>query len=167
VEAPEARAAERGRRLARVVRSGQVRQPPATKDWITSPVAYADLMLVLVNADGAAAVVFGKVGAEGAEVPYRFRYQSADGKTTKTGEGKLFERRVAGGGYDPAGLELKAGPICLKWSMGGQSSGWVYYAPEAVKVHLANARDFEDKVEDVRGRKEEYKALDLKRFMQK
>ncbi|QEL14328.1 hypothetical protein [Limnoglobus roseus] len=133
---------------------------------VSAPVAYKDLMLVLVTADGVAAVAFGDVDADGAEVAYRYRYQAADGKATEAGEGTLFERKV-NGQYDPAGLKIKAGPIRVTWSKGGKDRGWVYYAPEVVQVQVANAQYFADGVHDLGNQKIEYKALDLSRYKRK
>lgn len=142
--------------------------PGAAPPRLSAPVTYRDLMLVLVNKDGAAAVVFSDPDEKGTAVSYSFRYESADGQTTKAGKGKLFERRLPVGGYDPDGLSLNAGAITLEWSMGGPERGWIYYLPEALAVHIANARDFEDRFELIPGgQKQEYKKLDLKRFMTK
>jgi hypothetical protein len=135
---------------------------------VTAPVAYKDLMLVLVTKDGAAAVIFDSVAEDGNQVEYSFRYESADGKKKLTGTGKLFERRPGGGGYDPEGLSIKAGSVTLKWSRGGADRGWIYYAPEVVTVHLAHADNFKAKVEKIGpGADAETKELDLRRFMKK
>ena len=143
------------------------RERPPEPD-VAAPVAYSDLMLVLVTKDGAAAVIFDSVAAEGNEVEFSFRYESADGKKKLSGTGKLFERRMAQGGYDPAGLAIKAGEVSVQWSRGGTERGWIYYAPEVVTVHLAHAKDFRDRVEKAAPAGEmKYKELDLRRFMKK
>jgi hypothetical protein len=121
---------------------------------ISAPVTYRDLMLVLVSKEGTAAVTFSSPADDGNSVEYSFRYESADGKTKSSESGKqLFERRQPKGGYDPAGLTIEAGPLKVEWSVGGPQRGWIYYLPEDLSVHLANARDF--------------KELDLRRFMKK
>jgi hypothetical protein len=134
---------------------------------IPAPVAYKDLMLVLVTRDGAAAVVFGDVIDDGRGVAYQFRYQSRDGHTTKAGEGQVEEVRLDAGGYDPKLLNITAGPIAVEWSRGGKDRGWIYYSPEGVQVHLAHANDFEDRVAPPLGDSASHKAIDLKRFMRK
>ena len=134
---------------------------------VTAPVGYKDLMLVLVTRDGAAAVVFEGVAADGNQVEYRFRYESADGKKKLSGTGKLFERQLGQGGYDPAGLSIAAGPISVKWSRGGADRGWIYYAPEVVTVHLAHADNFAARVRRLGQQVFEDKELDLRRFMRK
>ena len=80
------------------------RDPDARPD-VSAPVSYQDLMLVLVTKDGAAAVVFESPSADGSEVEYSFRFESADGKKKSSGTGKLFERRQGGpnGNYDRRG----------------------------------------------------------------
>jgi hypothetical protein len=90
-------------------------------------------------------------------IGYKFRYESADGKTKETGAGKLFEKYKRLPGKDPGevvddGGELwfKAGPFEVEWSVGGEGRGWIYYSPEKVRVHIAHAKHFDK--------------LDLKRF---
>ena len=122
----------------------------------TAPVIYAEQMLVLVCDEGAAAVIFPKQTEKG--VKYRYRYESKDGKTTKSGEGAVFEKEGVGNHLDTV---IKAGPIELDWSHGGEGKGWIYYAPEITKVHLANTQDFEDHIYAGVS----VKKLDLKRFM--
>ena len=135
---------------------------------VSAPVAYKDLMFVLVTKDGAAAVIFDDVAVDGNQVEYSFRYESADGKKKLTGTGKLFERRLGAGGYDPDGLFIAAGPVVIKWSRGGPDRGWIYYAPEVVTVHLAHADSFKGKVEQLApGIDAGMKELDLRRFMKK
>ena len=142
--------------------------PPPRPD-VTAPVAYKDLMLVLVTKDGAAAIVFHDPVEDGAGVSYKFRYESADGKTTKSGDGKVLERRLDGGkgAYDETLLDIKAGPIALRWSKCNLDHGWIYYIPEVMQVHMANAKNFEDYVENFGPHRIERKALDLKRYMRK
>jgi RNA polymerase sigma factor (sigma-70 family) len=140
---------------------------PPPLPTVSAPVAYKDLMLVLVNKDGAAAVVVTDVMKDGVGVSYKFRYESADGKTKKAGTGVVLERRLDEGGYDESLLAIKAGPIALVWSRGSTERGWIYYAPEVLQVHVANADCFADSVTvDLKGQTER-KALDLKRFMRK
>jgi hypothetical protein len=136
---------------------------------VSAPVAYRDLMLVLVSKDGAAAIIFDDVAADGNAIEYSFRYESADGKKKLSGTGKLFERRLGGaGGYDPAGVSIAAGPVAVKWSRGGTDRGWIYYAPEVVTVHLANADNFKGRVhKQGPGLESKVEELDLRRFMKK
>jgi hypothetical protein len=121
-----------------------------TADRVTAPVVYRDLMLVLASDQGVAAIVFTDKLKEGRA--YKFRYESKDGKTKKTGTGKVFEKykRVATrkwnefhvvdiGGH----LYLKAGPIKLEWSYGDEERGWVYYNPDKVRVQIASADEFD------------------------
>src|SRR5688572_3808237 len=133
---------------------------------LAAPLAYKDLMIVLVAKDGAAAVVFHD--PQGAGVSYRFRYESADGKVVKTGEGKVLEKRLNGGagGYDETLLDIKAGPIAVRWSAGGPQRGWIYYSPETIQVHLAHAKNFEDNI-PIFGDSRIEEKLDLKRFLRK
>jgi hypothetical protein len=132
---------------------------------ISAPVAYKDLMLVLVTKDGAAAVVFNDPAADGSEVGYRYRYESRDGKTKLEGAGKVFERKLNGTDtYDPTGLAIAAGPIKLTWSRGSVERGWVYHAPELESVHLAHADNFRQK----KGLDSAViEQLDLRRYMKK
>jgi hypothetical protein len=136
---------------------------------VSAPVAYRDLMLVLVTKDGAAAVIFEGTSTRGDQVEYSFRYESADGTKKLSGTGKLFERRLGpGGGFDPDGLYVVAGPVKIKWSMSGPDRGWIYYAPEVVTVHLAHADNFKGGVQKFgAGLDVEKKELDLRRFMRK
>lgn len=140
------------------------RRPPK----VTAPVVYKDLMLVLVTKDGAAAVAFTEVFDEETSdtekrycVKYRFRYESRDGKTHKSGIGVVYERYTKGR-YDHGDLFVTAGPIRVEWSRGGAKRGWIYYAPEKTRVHAANARGFED-WKGPFGTAQ--KRLDLRRFM--
>ena len=125
---------------------------------LSAPVVYKDLMLVFASGDGVAAVVFTDKLEKG--VAYKFRYESKDGKN-EAGAGKLFETF---GDPPPPGKEpvrrpvldgggerwFKAGPFKVEWSRGSEGQGWIYYAPEQVRVHIAHAKDFDK--------------LDLKRF---
>lgn len=141
--------------------------PPAK---VSAPVQYKDLMLILVAKDGVAAVVFENPAADGSGVEYNFRFESADGKTKKSGSGKLFERRRGGpnGDFDPEGLFIKAGPISMEWSRGGQDRGWIYYAPENCSVLIANASGFARQAELQLDRTQHVRPeLDLRRFVKK
>ena len=140
--------------------------PFVPKPEITAPLAYKDLMLVLVTKDGAAAVVF--ADATETSVDYKYRYESADAKTKKTGTGKLFEKRIEQGGFDEEGLHIVAGPVTVKWSRSSDTRGWIYYIPEAVAVHMANAENFEESVLEIPGKKNIiHKKLDLQRFIRR
>ncbi len=140
--------------------------PFVPKPEITAPLAYKDLMLVLVTKDGAAAVVF--ADATETSVDYKYRYESADAKTKKTGTGKLFEKRIEQGGFREEGMHIVAGPVTVKWSRSSDTSGWIYYIPEAVAVHMANAKNFEESVLEMPGKKNIiHKKLDLQRFIRR
>jgi hypothetical protein len=123
-------------------------------------------MLVLVTKEGVAAVVFSNPSADGDEIEYKFRYESADGKK-KEGTGKLFERRLNGGGFDKEGLSIVAGPATIRWSKSNADRGWIYYSPEVVTVHLAHAKNFKGGVREIGGKNIEIQELDLRRFMKK
>jgi hypothetical protein len=142
---------------------------PEPKPDVGAPVAYRDLMLVIVTKDGAAAVIFDGTNARGDHVDYSFRYESADGKKKLSGTGKLFERRQGpNGDFDPDGLYVVAGPAKIKWSMGGPDRGWIYYAPEVVTVHLAHADNFKGRVHNAgTAFQAKVEELDLRRFMRK
>jgi hypothetical protein len=47
------------------------------------------------------------------------------------------------GKYARGQLDLKAGPIQLEWSRGGNESGWVYYDPPSMRVWYVDATDSE------------------------
>lgn len=135
---------------------------------VSAPVYYEHLMPVFVTKEGAAAVVFHDPDDDG--VGYKFRYESADGAKKFSGAGRVVERRKPGvnAGYDETLLDIKAGPIAVRWSKGGRDLGWIYYAPEAVRVFMANARYFEDQLRALgpgNRNRLETRALDLKRFM--
>lgn len=140
---------------------GELREFAGT---ITAPVTYKDVMLVLVTKTGAAAVVFTKETEEGVE--YKFRYESADGKTQKMGTGKVSEKDAPA--EDKSNIFIEAGPIPLRWSYADKGKGWVYYDPSVLRVHLARAADYEDREELTPfDGPSTVKKLDLKRFMHK
>jgi hypothetical protein len=137
---------------------------------LSAPIAYEDLMLVLVSKEGAAAVIFDEVNNDGNAIQYNFRYESADGKKKLSGTGKLFERRLDDDrGYDPEGLSITSGPVSIKWSRGSRYRGWIYYAPEVVTVHLAHAENFKSHEQKIGfdGETIMVKELDLRRFLKK
>jgi hypothetical protein len=119
---------------------------------VAAPVVYKDLMLVLASDEGVAAVVFTDELKEGRA--YKFRYESNDGKTKDSGDGKVFEKYKRFPGKKPketvvvddgGELYLKAGPIKVEWSYSDDERGWIYYIPEKVRVQIATADEF-DKV---------------------
>ena len=124
----------------------------------STPIVYKNLMLVLSNKDGVAAIVFTDEIEYG--VKYRYRYLPKHGKE-ESGEGEVFEKykRFPGnkpGEYrvvnDGGKLSLKAGPLHVMWSFAAAGKGYIYhYHPQFVRVQTANARDFEK--------------IDLSRFM--
>lgn len=174
--APEPRpTAEQSEPRADVATQEDVRTAREDGD-IAAPIVYENLMLVLVNSKGAAAVIFtGDLDVvENAReerregVSYRYRYQSRDGKNTFEGTGVVFERRSLGSRtYQGGRLFIKAGPIRLGWSYGDAGRGWIYYTPEELRVHIATAERFDDGVEvaPFDGTRFPVPKLDLKRFM--
>jgi|SRR6267142_1761408 len=120
-------------------------------------------MLILVADDGVAAVVFRGIGDGSASYDYRF--ETKGGARTEAGTRALSERRDAGGKL--AGeLYIKAGPIAIGWSRADAGRGWLYYTPEKVEVHLADARDFADRVEPAgEGIVRPVPKLNLQRFL--
>ena len=101
-------------------------------------------MLVLSGERGVAAVAFTKAIEEGARngVAYRYRFQPADGGKELTGEGEVFEVDRRNPNANPPEIlawrtVIKAGPIELVWSRGDAKKGWVYYAPEKLRVQIA------------------------------
>lgn len=149
-------------------------QAPA--DEIPAPITYKDLMLVLVTAEGAAAIVFpAGVEEKDGSVHYSYRYESRDGTVRKSGKSQVSEKRKPGTDREVernpdgsiAGVQyLGAGAISLQWSAGSAESGYVYYAPERIKVHIAHAQHFEDStVPAPFGADGKIKALDLRRYL--
>jgi len=134
---------------------------PPRKGDISAPVGYKDLMLVITTADGACAVVFGNRIEMG--VTYKYRFESKDGKTLSTGERKVLDRENAKGEHDGGELFIKAGQITLGWSDGDDGRGWIYYNPQNMRVHLAHAQDFDDRIEPDSGKRID--KLDLNRFV--
>jgi hypothetical protein len=129
---------------------------------ISAPVVYKELMLVLSNDDGAAAVVFTEAIDRG--IKYKFRYESKDGKSS-SGEAAVFEK-YENGRYAGGDLFIKAGPIQLGWSNGTPVRGFVYYNPDKMKVQIAMAKFFDDSVvKPIVGEPKLIKKIDLKRFM--
>jgi tetratricopeptide (TPR) repeat protein len=116
---------------------------------VSAPIVYEELMLVLSNEDGAAAITFAHEIKRG--VMYRYRYLTKYGKE-ESGEGEVFEqhKRLSGDTLveaqvvnDRGKLTLEAGPLHLTWSFAGAGKGYIYYHPEFICVEIANARDFE------------------------
>lgn len=137
---------------------------------LSAPLVYEDLMLVVTDAHGAAAVVFAdEIENERFKVKgvgYRYRYESKDGKTILSGSGEVYEKQNPDGSYGGGRLWLAAGPIKVGWSYGGPGKGWIYYSPEKVHVHMAHARTFDG---DKWGAQSDsqIEILDLRRFMEK
>jgi len=136
-------------------------QAPVAETDIPAPFVYEGTMLVLVSDDGVAAVIFRPTAGGGAA--YDYRYEGNDGKQLKSYNQPLFETRNPKG--DMIGeLYIKTGPISLGWSHGGDTKGWIYYTPEKVTVHLADAKDFADRVDTFGGAARVMPKLDLQRF---
>ena len=146
---------------------------------VTAPVLYDGQMLVVVTDEGVAAIVFGKE-YEGENdlrgVRYRYRYLVRDGTSEEVGEGKVWTERlvtfedgreasVMGGSQ-----YIEAGEILLGWSSRGKGQGWIYYTPEEMSVHIANADRFTESrnptpVRDGEPPHPPVPALDLRRFL--
>ena len=116
---------------------------------ISAPIVYKELMLIVDNEDGIAAIVFPKEVKYG--VKYRYRYLTKHGKE-ESGEGEVSEKHKrlssetpgeAAIASDQGKLSLNAGPLHLIWSFAEAGRGYVYYHPELVRVQIANAADFE------------------------
>ncbi|HEX3147387.1 MAG TPA: hypothetical protein VHR66_04845 [Gemmataceae bacterium] len=123
----------------------------------TSAAVQYNTVLIIATADGVAAYSFTDRVDKGTE--YKFRFRPSDGGKEQTGAGKVFERYKAIQGanandvtyvYDGGDLDLKAGPIEIRWSRGGVDSGWIYFDPDKVQTHTAKAALFD--------------TLDLKQF---
>jgi hypothetical protein len=138
-------------------------QAPRAKTDITAPLVYDGTMLVLVSDEDVAAVIFRPTGRGSAT--YDFRFEGKDGAKSEAANVPLFETR------DPAGnltgeLYIKAGSISVGWSKSSEKQGWIYYTPEKVKVHLADARDFADRPEPgPGGMPRAIPRIDLQRFV--
>jgi hypothetical protein len=124
-------------------------------DAISAPVAYRDLMLVVVSAKGASALTFKEEEDDDESVSYQFRYESRDRKERYEGRGK-----VAGGIQT-----IKAGGVTLLWSRAKRGHGWIYYNPDKTAVHLAHEQDYADRVTGLFGDRTQIPKLDLRRFM--
>jgi hypothetical protein len=118
---------------------------------VAAPVVYKDLVLVVATADGVAAFAFGDDIQDKAAlqygVHYRYRFRPAASGKERAGTGKVYEQwrpDAAGGGSTDGGeLSLTAGPVKVKWSLGGPGQGWIYYLPEEARVQIAHAGDFD------------------------
>lgn len=134
------------------------------KEHITARFLYSDTMLLLSSEAGVAAVIFGEPihTARKQGVHYEYRYESRDGMKKLAGKGELFEMRnrkgqMVGKRY------VEAGDIRVPWSVSGDTTGWIYYSPESLRVQLGNARDFGERTEPWMN-KEKIPAIDLNRF---
>jgi tetratricopeptide (TPR) repeat protein len=124
-------------------------KPPRVIATISAPVVYKELMLVLSDEEGVAAIAFTSEIEYG--VKYRYRYLPKHGKE-ESGTGEVFERhgRLADDGADGkqkadahVKLSLKAGPLHVVWSWAEAGKGYIYYHLELIRVQIANAEDFE------------------------
>jgi len=137
---------------------------------ISAPVTYKDTMLVAVTSDGVAVIVFAEPIEDDEHtkggIKYRFRFLQKGSEKEIVGEGSVFEKYKEGN-YDGGQLTIKAGAIRIGWSAGGDVRGWVYYKPESMRLQIASADRFEDRValEGVHRDVVHYEKLDLKRFL--
>lgn len=125
---------------------------------VSAPVAYEDVMLILTDRSGVAAVVFKKEIKNG--VHFEYRYVSKNLKIAKRGTGLLIEKFVFKPTDDPkvkrmidvgSQLFIKIESLSLQWSFSGKGRGWIYYLPELLRVQIGTTEDFE--------------TIDLRRFM--
>jgi hypothetical protein len=124
--------------------------PASGKPRLSAPVVYENLMLVVTGKEGVAAIDFLRPVPEG--IRYRWRYLPNDGAEEVQGEDKVFEKYRREPGDEPNGqeavgegsrLHIEAGTIKMEWSLGGESSGWIYYEPESLRVQIVHEKHFE------------------------
>jgi hypothetical protein len=123
----------------------------------SAPVVYDGSILVVSTDAGVTAFAFTERVHLGTS--YKFRFRPAEGGKEEDGSGKVFERykAIQRGGpndveyvYDGGELSLSGGPVKIRWSRGGEKSGWLYFDPEKVRVQAVEGT--------------ELGTLDLKRF---
>lgn len=132
-------------------------------ETISAPVYYKNTMLIVINSDGIAAIVFGDQIELGTK--YRYRYLKHGTDEEVTGEGSVFEK-YTDGKYAGGTLNILAGDVSIEWSRGGNESGWIYYQPEKMRVQIASAARFEKEPDrnDFRDSRSPLPKINLKRF---
>ena len=140
---------------------------------ISAPVVYKDLLLVVTSEHGVAAIEFTElIDIQNEEevlqgIGYRFRFLHKDHAKELSGVGRVYEFRDPDtGDYQEEKSEqyIEDGANRLKWSIGGDKRGWIYYKPEEIRVQIAHADRFQARVDAVGGRRPK---LDLSRFLWK
>jgi hypothetical protein len=141
---------------------------PGSTTKISARVYYEDQMLIICAEKDVIAVVF---SPKANKIEYRYRARAAGSTKESRGAGVLFVKRKEV--PPPKNLDLKAidpkkkrffeddgsklyiemGKHEMYWSPANSESGWIYYEPEKVRVHLAGLHDFE--------------VIDLGRFQEK
>jgi len=136
---------------------------PNGESQASAQVEYDHDVVVFVSDDGVAAVHFHRASRHGDVVNYHYRFAPADGAAEVRGDGKVLEKWTTLPTTQPAPrherntayivvrpyskdgsvLFVEAGPMRFEWSMGGSSSGWVYFDPQQHELRLARRRDFE------------------------
>lgn len=126
--------------------------PPAHADdeRVSVPVHYSDQAVIVSTKEGVALVRFTDAVPEGRKYVFRFLPKAGE---EERGAGKVFEkynRKPApppnkGTEVTDAGGQLKvvAGKIALDWSLGSESSGWLYFMPETERVQFVHADSFD------------------------
>lgn len=123
---------------------------------IAAPVHYGTTAVILADKEGVASVTFRCPSADKSDVPatsdvveYQYRYRSKHGVET-SGNGVLYENRVTivdgdkSGSVDIGGhLKLVAGHFQLEWSQGDAKQGWLYYAPESLRLQFTAAENID------------------------
>lgn len=142
-------------------------EEPKKPPRVAAPIWYEDLMLILSDREGVAAIVFkndfvsGNTKSPNDGAVYRFRYLRNGSKSEKKGEGMVREKYKLKPVGKPEGkmfekvedesrLFIEAGSIKIEWSHCTKGRGWIYYFPEQVSVEIGVAKEFSD--------------IDLKRF---
>ena len=128
--------------------------PPAKGDLVTVPVHYSDQAVVVSTKHGVAMFRFDGAAQQGEGQRYVYRFLPAGEQKEVRGEGSVFEKYERKPAQPPqrgfevtdAGgrLELVAAQtVALKWSLGSETGGWLYFVPEDERVQLVSADDFE------------------------
>jgi len=138
-----------------VTAGAPVEDNPSWHPPIAAPIHYETTVVILADKDGVACVKFrcpptNKISASVTSdvVEYQYRYRTKDGAET-SGQGVLYENRVTIVDGDETGtvdtgehLKLIAGHFQLEWSQGDSKQGWLYYAPETLKLQFTAANTF-------------------------
>jgi len=130
-------------------------ESPGWHPPIAAPIHYETTAVILADKDGVACVTFrcppaekSDVSATSDVVEYQYRYRAKHGAET-SGHGVLYENRInvvdgeESGTVDVgAHLKLVAGHFQLEWSQGDTKQGWLYYAPENLRLQFTAVNNF-------------------------